>query len=116
MKKLFIHLCLLIALLPSVAQAQKYVFGTTPALHVDGNVLKDPSGNTVVLHGVMDTPSPYFNSYRWGTYWNGLGDDAVSPCLNYFDQITTAITSPSKGTYCNLFRLHLDPESVMIYL
>ncbi|MBQ1665242.1 MAG: glycosyl hydrolase family 5, partial [Bacteroidaceae bacterium] len=96
-------------MLPSVVQAQQYVFGTTPALHVDGNVLKDPSGNTVVLHGVMDTPSPYFNSYRWGQWWNGFTDEAVTRCKDYFDKITTAITSPEKGTYCNLFRLHLDP-------
>ena len=96
-------------MLPSVVQAQRYVFGTTPALHVDGNVLKDPSGNTVVLHGVMDTPSPYFNSYRWGQWWNGFTDEAVTRCKDYFDKITTAITSPEKGTYCNLFRLHLDP-------
>ena len=100
---------MLIAMLPSVVQAQRYVFGTTPALHVDGNVLKDPSGNTVVLHGVMDTPSPYFNSYRWGQWWNGFTDEAVTRCKDYFDKITTAITSPEKGTYCNLFRLHLDP-------
>jgi hypothetical protein len=96
-------------LLPSMAFAQKYVFGTTPALHVEGNVLKDPSGGTVVLHGVMDTPSPYFNSYRWGTWWGGFNNEAVTRCRNYFDQITTAITSTDKGTYCNLFRLHLDP-------
>ena len=94
---------------PCMAQAQQYVFGTTPALHVQGNVLKDPSGNTVVLHGVMDTPSPYFNSYRWGQWWNGFTDEAVTRCKDYFDKITTAITSPEKGTYCNLFRLHLDP-------
>ena len=100
---------MLIAMLPSVVQAQQYVFGTTPALHVQGNVLKDPSGNTVVLHGVMDTPSPYFNSYRWGQWWNGFTDEAVTRCKDYFDKITTAITSPDKGTYCNLFRLHLDP-------
>ena len=50
MRKFFRNLCLLITLLPGVAQAQQYVYGTTPALHVQGNVLKDPSGGTVVLH------------------------------------------------------------------
>ena len=58
MKNLLRKLCLLVLMFPCMAQAQQYVFGTTPALHVQGNVLKDPSGNTVVLHGVMDTPSP----------------------------------------------------------
>ena len=109
MKKLYNFIILLFLLMPYVAQAQKYVYGTTPALHVQGNVLKDPSGSTVVLHGVMDTPSPYFNSYRWGEWWGGFNDQAVEQCRNYFDQITTAITTPEKGTYCNLFRLHMDP-------
>ena len=109
MKKLFCFIFILFLMIPSVSQAQKYVYGTTPPLHVQGNVLKDPSGSTVVLHGVMDTPSPYFNNYRWGTWWGGFNDDAVAQCRNYFDQITTAITTPSKGTYCNLFRLHMDP-------
>ena len=109
MRNLLRKLCLLVLMLPCMVHAQQYVFGTTPALHVDGNVLKDPSGNTVVLHGVMDTPSPYFNSYRWGEWWGGFTDEAVTRCKDYFDKITTAITSPEKGTYCNLFRLHLDP-------
>ena len=38
-------------------------FGVVEPLHVSGNQFRDPSGNKVVLHGVMDTPSPYFNSY-----------------------------------------------------
>ncbi len=101
--------CLVFLLLPFKASAQSYRFGTTPALHVEGNKLKDPNGGTVTLHGVMDTPSPYFNSYRWGTYWNGPTDEAVTRAKDYFDKITTAITQPSRGTYCNLFRLHLEP-------
>ena len=96
-------------LFPASLPAQQYTYGSTPALHVDGNVLKDPSGGTVVLHGVMDTPNTYFNSYRWGEWWGGLNDEAVAQCCDYFDKITTAITQPSGGTYCNLFRLHLDP-------
>ncbi len=102
-------ICIVFTLLPFSANAQSYTYGTTPALHVEGNKLKDPNGGTVVLHGVMDTPSPYFNSYRWGQWWGGFTDEAVNQCRNYFDNITTAITQPSKGTYCNLFRLHLDP-------
>ena len=101
--------CLVLLLMPFKASAQSYRFGTTPALHVEGNKLKDPNGGTVTLHGVMDTPSPYFNSYRWGTYWNGPTDEAVTRAKDYFDKITTAITQPSRGTYCNLFRLHLEP-------
>ena len=46
-------------------RAQK-TFGNIPDLHVEGKWLVDENGNKVVLHGVMDTPSPYFNSNRWG--------------------------------------------------
>ncbi len=84
----------------------KAQFGNTPPLHVEGNQLKDPHGNTVVLHGVMDTPSPYFNSYRWG---NSCTSSTVTPCINYFNKLFTAITDTTSGAYCNLFRLHLDP-------
>ena len=40
------------------AQAQTDVYYDLQPLHVDGNNLKDPFGNKVVLHGVMDTHSP----------------------------------------------------------
>ena len=69
-----------------LARAQ---YGNTPPLHREGNQLKDPHGNTVVLHGVMDTPSPYFNSYRWG---NSCNSSTVTPCINYFNKLFTAIT------------------------
>lgn len=81
-------------------------YGNTPPLHVDGNQLKDPHGNKVVLHGVMDTPSPYFNSYRWG---NQCSSTTITPCVNYFNKLFTAMTDTASGAYCNLFRLHLDP-------
>ena len=79
---------------------------TLPPLHVDGNNLKDQHGNTVVLHGVMDTPSPYFNDGRWG---NSCSNANISSCVNYFNKLFTAITDNSQGAYCNIFRLHLDP-------
>lgn len=81
-------------------------FGTLASLHVDGNQLKDTHGNTVVLHGVMDTPSPYFNNYRWG---NSCTTSTIQPCIDYFDRLFTAITDTTQGAWCNLFRLHLDP-------
>jgi hypothetical protein len=86
---------------PSAAQ-----YGNTPPLHVSGNQLKDPNGNTVVLHGVMDTPSPYFNSYRWG---NECSTSTVSACRTYFRKLFTAMTDTTQGAWANLFRLHLDP-------
>lgn len=62
MKKRFLAI-LAAVLLPSCLFAQ---FGVVSPLHVNGNQLNDAYGNKVVLHGVMDTPSPYFNKYRWG--------------------------------------------------
>lgn len=90
-------------LMPLVAVAQ---YGTLSDLHVDGKNLKDAHGNIVVLHGVMDTPSPYFNGYRWGS---SSTDENVSSCLSYFEKLFTAITDTAQGAYCDVFRLHLDP-------
>ena len=63
MKK-FIKAVAVALAMPLTALAQ---FGVVQPLHVEGNQFKDPYGNKVVLHGVMDTPSPYFNSFRWGS-------------------------------------------------
>ena len=90
-------------LLPSCLFAQ---FGVVSPLHVNGNQLNDAYGNKVVLHGVMDTPSPYFNRYRWG---NSCTDNNIQSCISYYDKIFGAIQNPAKGTYCNNFRLHLEP-------
>ena len=81
-------------------------YGQTPTLTVDGKYLKDGHGNIVNLHGVMDTPNPYFNNYRWG---NTCDDATVSDCLAYFESLFTAITDTTQGAYCDIFRLHLDP-------
>ena len=88
------------------SMAQVVAYNKLQPLHVDGNQLKDPYGNTVVLHGVMDTPSPYFNNYRWG---GSATDNNISSCVSYFNKLFTAITDSTNGAYCNLFRLHLDP-------
>ena len=101
MKKIFTLLAM--ALLPFCAMAQ---FGVVAPLHVNGNQLNDQYGNKVVLHGVMDTPSPYFNRNRWGYTCT---DNNVQPCINYYDKVFGALQNPAKGTYCNIFRLHLEP-------
>ena len=90
-------------LVPLTALAQ---FGTLAPLHVNGNRLEDEQGNRVVLHGVMDTPNPYFNGGRWGA---SASTAYVNKCIDYFDQLYTAISDTSQGAYCNVFRLHLDP-------
>lgn len=94
---------LAMAMMPLGTFAQ---FGVVAPLHVSGKQLVDEGGHKVVLHGLMDTPNPYFNRNRWGTACN---DGTVTACINYFDKMFGAIQNPSKGTYCNIFRLHLDP-------
>ena len=93
----------LIVLMPLVASAQ---FGTLSPLHVEGTQLQDEQGNHVVLHGVMDTPSPYFNNGRWGS---SASVAYVGKCIDYFEKLYTAVTDTLQGAYCNVFRLHLDP-------
>lgn len=78
-----------------------------PDLHVEGKNLVDSEGKTVVLHGVMDTPNRYFNGNRWGTGGYNVSD--VTPCLNYFEKMFTAITDKNQGAYFTVFRLHMDP-------
>lgn len=114
MNKIFIKLALaLIGLAPTMIFAQsrdanvKEWFGATPDLHVSGKNLVDPEGNVVTLHGVMDTPNLYFNNYKWSGGYET--DQDVANCLAYFSKVMDAVHNPEKGTYCNLFRLHLDP-------
>ena len=66
-----------------------------PGLRVEGKNLVDSEGKTVVLHGVMDTPNRYFNGNRWGT--GGYNASDVTPCLDYFEKMFTAITDKSQG-------------------
>ena len=72
-----------------------------PALRVQGKNLVDANGKIVVLHGVMDTPNRYFNGNRWGMGGYEVGD--VTPCLNYFEKMFTAITDKNQGAYSFFF-------------
>jgi beta-xylosidase len=91
------------ALLTANASAQ---YGNTPTLHTDGRYLKDQHGNRVPLHGVSDTPNPYFNGNRWGS---SCSSATTASCISYFDKMATALTDTTQGAFCNLLRLHLDP-------
>lgn len=107
MKRLFAIFASIVLLSSSynIAEAQP-TYGSLPPIRVDGNQLRDEAGNKVVLHGIMDTPSPYFNSWRWG---NAANDANANACVTYFNRLFKAETDHSQGAYCNLFRLHLDP-------
>ncbi|MBQ7495159.1 MAG: family 43 glycosylhydrolase [Bacteroidaceae bacterium] len=104
MKRLFSFLAG--ALLAAAMMAQTEM--PLPTLHVEGKWLVDTYGNHVVLHGVMDTPSQYFNNYRWGSPWtDGTNYDAngAKKCVAYFNKLFAGM----KQANCDVFRLHLDP-------
>ena len=73
-----------------------------PSLHVEGRWLTDVHGNHVVLHGVMDTPSAWFNGGRWGWSYDDAGRQR---CLDYFDKLFAGL----EKAHCTVFRLHLEP-------
>ena len=77
MKKLVIMAIAVWATMGMLAQGVKPL----PSLHVEGKWLVDTHGNHVVLHGVMDTPSAWFNNGRWGWDYNDAGRQR---CINYF--------------------------------
>lgn len=110
--KIIVALCLIACHTHASAQQVKEYFGATPDLRVSGKEFVDPYDRPVTLHGVMDTPNAYFNGNRWCEgipypYYNHPG--AVDAVKKYFTKIFQAIANPDNGTYCNLFRLHLDP-------
>ena len=105
-RNLLLSLVLMLSPLGQHQALAQIMFGNTPPLHVDGKWLKDNNGNTVVLHGVMDTPSCWFNGGRWGWSYDSSG---VTKCKQYFSKLYTAITDTLNGAYCNVFRLHLEP-------
>ena len=73
-----------------------------PSIHQEGKWLVDTYGNHVVLHGVMDTPSAWFNNGRWGWSYDDAGRKR---CLDYFEKLFTGLEEAK----CNVFRLHLEP-------
>lgn len=98
MKRLSLTLVAIVAALMLAAQGVKPL----PTLHVEGKWLMDSHGNKVVLHGVMDTPSAWFNSGRWGWSYDDAGRKR---CLDYFETLFTGLEEAK----CNVFRLHLEP-------
>ena len=98
MKKTYTLILLLCSTLGLWAQGVKPL----PTLSVEGKWLVDRHGNHVVLHGVMDTPSCWFNSGRWG--WS-YDNDGRLRCLNYFEKVFTGLEEAK----CTVFRLHLEP-------
>lgn len=95
-------LLLFILLIGFIGNANAWIGMPTPRLHVEGRNLKDPHGNTVVLHGFAQTYSPWFNEQ--GRYWSNY---SVANCLSYNkDKINKILAA---GWKMNFIRLHMDP-------
>lgn len=98
MKRFFSFLAVALLAIAMTAQSELPL----PTLHVEGKWLVDTYGNHVVLHGVMDTPSMWFNSNRWT---GGYNDTGAKNCKAYFKKLFAGM----KQANCDVFRLHLDP-------
>lgn len=85
-----------------VGTANAWIGMPTPRLHVEGRNLKDPHGNTVILHGFAQTYSPWFNEQ--GKIWSNYN---VSGCLNYNKEKINQILAA--GWKMNFVRMHMDP-------
>ena len=98
MRKILTFVCAAIVAAGVWAQGVKPL----PTLKVEGKWLTDMHGNHVVLHGVMDTPSAWFNQGRWGWSYDDAGRVR---CLDYFEKVFTGLEQAK----CDVFRLHLEP-------
>lgn len=98
MRKILTFVCAAIVAAGVWAQGVKPL----PTLKVEGKWLTDMHGNHVVLHGVMDTPSAWFNQGRWGLSYDDAGRVR---CLDYFEKVFTGLEQAK----CDVFRLHLEP-------
>lgn len=111
MKSLLLTLGMWTASLLATAQVN---YGNLAPLHVEGNQFKDMHGNTVVMHGVMDTPSMWFQGYidanGHHSYWSGgYNSTGAADCKRYNSKLFTALTDTAQGAFCDIFRLHLEP-------
>lgn len=102
MHRLVLRYYFLIAMTVSLTTVMAQGVKPLPSLHVEGRWLVDTHGNHVVLHGVMDTPSAWFNGGRWGWSYDDAGRQR---CLNYFEKLFTGFEKAN----CTVFRLHLEP-------
>ena len=83
----------------------------TPPLHIEGRYLKDPHGNTVNLHGVSITPSPWFNGcmYGFSSIYCTWDNYDTTVCLNHNKTLMDKLTDTLEGWYLSYIRLHIDP-------
>jgi hypothetical protein len=96
--------------LSNVPSAQAWQGMPVPSLHVQGNQLNDPYGNTVLLHGWRISDNPYFCDN--GAFFNSPNDYAG--CLTYLKNVVNTFThtnglyGSTHGWYANEIRLGCD--------
>lgn len=127
LKKILLIICLVVAL--SVFSLSVFaldiastVTKPTPPLHVEGNQLKDPAGNSVLLHGWMQPTSSWFNGqgkwyndpWDWTKLESLLLRSGVSDFLEYMNEVATLMSDPSPrygrdhGWHCSFVRVNTD--------
>lgn len=93
-----------------------------PPLHVEGNQLKDPADNSVLLHGWMQPTASYFNGqgkwyldpWNWKQLRSLVVRAGVSDLLSYMKELATVMSDTSPrcgrvhGWYCNFVRVNTD--------
>jgi hypothetical protein len=89
----FINIVIVWALLCVISPA----YASTPWLHVEGNKIKDPAGNDVVLRGISMIDLGQLEDWQGGT-------------LEMIDRLTDQSGSP--GWYPKIFRLPVVPPDV----
>ena len=128
MKSLVLHdrLVVLLAVLllvgASSLEALAWEGMPTPPLRVEDNQLKDPAGNSVLLHGWMQPTASYFNGRgKWYIDpWNFkqlrslIVRAGVNDLLSYMNEVATVMsdTAPrygrDHGWYCSFVRVNTD--------
>lgn len=106
----------------SAAASDRIGIRPTPPLHVEGNQLKDPAGNSVLLHGWMQPTASYFNGHGkwyldpwdWNRLRSPLTRSGVSDFLGFLEEVAILMTDPSPrygrehGWHCSFVRLNTD--------
>ncbi len=104
------HLLLLLFTFSAVQNTCAWEGMPVPNLQIRGNQLKDPFGNTVLLHGWRISDNPYFCDD--GYFFNNPAD--FSGCLAYLKRVVNTFTDTNglygsaHGWYCNEVRLGCD--------
>lgn len=88
----------------------------TPALHIEGNKLKDPTGKDVLLHGWMQPTESWFNGegYRYSNPTDWTSTENVAGMLNFLRDAATVMSDVSPkygqnhGWYCSFVRVNTD--------